>query len=277
MPLLTADDYQRFPTVEPDHRLSYGLLPEQFGELTLPNSPPPHPVVVLIHGGGYRAMYDIGPLGTVAAALADAGYAVWNIEYRRAGNGGEFPNMFLDAGAAADHLREIASEHQLDLDNVVSIGHSAGGHLALWLAGRPRLPKSSRLHRPDPLPIAGVVCLAPIADIAHALENDMSQPALSIVVGSQLPDAENNIRDSSPNDMLPLGVPQIHLVGTEDKQIRANLNSYLDAATVAGDDVELVTLDGAGHFEFVAVESPHWLTVIEALLRLRSAIEASLR
>lgn len=277
MTLLTADDYQRLPTVEPDHRLAYGSLPEQFGELTLPNSSPPHAVIVLIHGGGYQARYDIRPLGTVAAALADAGLAVWSIEYRRAGNGGDFPNMFLDVGAAADHLRAIAGDFRLDLTSVVTIGHSAGGHLALWLAGRRRLPESSRLFSANPLPVAGVVGLAPIADIAHALRYKMSSPALQTVVGSQLPRAEDNVRDSSPNESLPLGIRQIHLVGTEDTQILANAQSYIDAATRAGDDVELVTLEGAGHFEVVAVGSPHWQTVLAAVKGMRKTAEASLQ
>ena len=146
MPRLTPDDYQRFPTVAPDHRYAYGSHPQQFAELTLPPTAPPHPVVILVHGGCYRAMYDLRPLGALAADLADAGFAVWNIEYRRYGNGGEFPRMFLDVATAADHLRLIASEHHLDLERVIAMGHSAGGHLALWLAGRPKIPPESPLY-----------------------------------------------------------------------------------------------------------------------------------
>ena len=161
MTLLTAEDYQRFPTVEPHHRFAYGPHSQQFGELTRPNSPPPHPVIVLIHGGGYREIYDLRPLGTVVAALAAAGFAVWNIEYRRYGNGGDYPQMFLDAGAAADYLPHIAEAHHLDLGRVITMGHSAGGHLALWLATskcQARSPSASRSRfiaslrwRPSPM------------------------------------------------------------------------------------------------------------------------------
>ena len=124
-------------------------------------------------------------MGTVSRALADAGFAVWNIEYRRAGNGGDYPNMFLDVGAAADHLLQIADEHNLDLSGVITIGHSAGGHLALWLAGRHRLTASSPLYSTDPLPIAGVVALAALSDVAFAFERDMGGDPLSLVMGRE--------------------------------------------------------------------------------------------
>ncbi|MCY3779350.1 MAG: alpha/beta hydrolase [Chloroflexi bacterium] len=277
MPLLTAEDYIKFPTVEPGFRYAYDSDPQQFGELTLPRTAPPHPVIVLIHGGGYRDLYDLRPLGSVTQALASEGFAVWNIEYRRAGNGGEFPNMFLDVGAAAEYLRSIADHHSLSLDGVIAIGHSAGGHLALWLAGRGRIATTSAIYSANPLPVAGVVALAPIADIADALDRNMSEPALQLVLGSQLPRTEANLKDTSPAEMLPLGARQIHLVGSEDDLIRENLQRYINAAEDAGDDVELMLLEGAGHFELVAVETPEWQTVIAAVRRLRTTIAVSLQ
>lgn len=276
MSLLTESDYTRLPYAPPDHRYEYGSDTQQFAELYLPDRSPPHPVIVLVHGGGYRDAYNLRPISSVARSLANEGFAVWSIEYRRAGNGGDFPNMFLDASAATDYLREIAEERKLDISQVVSVGHSAGGHLALWLAGRQRLAETSALYRADPLPIAGVVGLAPIADVAHALDHGMSEPALSIVTGSREPHAQANVKDASPTEMLPLDIPQIHLVGTEDNLIRANLESYVTAATSAGDDVELILLDGAGHFEIVAVDAPEWQAVVNAIQRLWTTIERSL-
>ena len=275
-PLLTADDYQLFPAVEPDKRFTYGADPQHFCELTLPRAEPPHPVIVLVHGGGYRDIYDIRPLGQMTQALAGAGFAIWNIEYRRAGNGGDYPNMFLDVGAAADHLRRIADEHALNLDGIITMGHSAGGHLALWLAGRRRIAETSVLFSPDPLPVAGVVALAPIAHIADALDRGMSAPALQVVVGSQSQRAEY-LKDCSPETLLPLAVPQVHIVGSQDHLIRENLGHYINAASDAGDDVELITLEGAGHFELVAVDRPEWQHVTAAAQRLRTMIATKLR
>ncbi len=277
MTLLTAADYSQFAYMEPDRRYSYGDDTQQVAELYLPETPPPHPVIVLAHGGCYYGSYDLRPISSIARALTDEGFAVWNIEYRRAGNGGDFPNMFLDVGAATDRLREIAEEQELDLQHVISIGHSAGGHLALWLAGRKRIATTSALYSADPLPIAGVIGLAPIADIADALERGMCGTALPVVMGSQLPTAEANLKDSSPVELLPLAVPQIHIVGSEDDLIRENLQRYVDAALDAGDDVELIVLEGAGHFELVAVDKPEWQQAVEAIQRLRTTIAGILQ
>ena len=277
MTLLTAADYSQFAYMEPDRRYSYGDDPQQVAELYLPETPSSHPVIVLAHGGCYYESYDLRPISSIARALTDEGFAVWNIEYRRAGNGGDFPNMFLDVGAAADHLREVADEQALRLEGLITVGHSAGGHLALWLAGRQHLSATSAIYTANPLPISGVVGLAPIADIADALDQGMCGAALPVVVGSRLPTAEANLKDISPAAMIPLGIPQIHLVGTEDKLIRTNIQRYVDAAEDSGDDVELITLEGAGHFELVAVESPEWQLAVEAIQRLRRMIAGILQ
>ena len=276
MTLLTAEDYLRFPLLAPDCRYCYGDGPQQFGELFLPESPPPRPVVVLVHGGGYQEKYDLKPVGTIARALANEGFAVWNIEYRRAGNGGDYPNMFLDVGAAADYLHQIADEHGLDLSGVISIGHSAGGHLALWLAGRHRISEASPLYSARALPIAAVAALAPLADVAFAFDTDSGGDALSVVMGREQPSFDAHLRDGSPRELLPLGRPQIHIVGDQDELILSNVRHYLEAAEAAGDEPELILLEGAGHFEVVAVDAPEWQVVLDAIVRLRSAIQAQI-
>lgn len=272
MNLLTADDYQLFPTVEPHHRYAYGEDAQQFGELTLPDSPPPHPLIVLIHGGGYREMYNLRPLGTVVSALAEAGFAVWNIEYRRFGNGGDYPQMFLDVAAAADFVAQIAEAHNLDLSRVISMGHSAGGHLALWLAGRRNIESASPLFVGEPLAIHGVVALAPLAHVTAGAESDLSSDALLAVMGgapSEMPDA---YRNGCPAQLLPLGVAQSIVVGEEDAAMLDNAERYIKAATDAGDDAELIVLPGAGHFEIVAVDAAEWQDVLGALRQLRQRI-----
>ncbi|MCY4020099.1 MAG: alpha/beta hydrolase [Chloroflexi bacterium] len=271
--LLTAEDYIRFPVVEPDYRYSYGKDAQQFGELYLPASAPPHPAIVLIHGGGYQERYDLKPMGSVARALADDGFAVWNIEYRRAGNGGDFPHMFLDVGGAADHLRRLADRHSLDLDSVLSVGHSAGGHLALWLAGRHKAPAASPLYAADSLPIAGVVALAPIADVRFAVEKKLSSDALLLVMGGIPEDVPANYDAGSPRDLLPVGRPQAHIVGTEDVAIMKNVKVYLAAAVSAGDKAQLIEAPRGGHFEIVSTAAPAFRIVRETIRNMRALIK----
>src|SRR5579872_5792979 len=129
-----------------DARLRYGPDPLHFGDLRLPGGTGPHPVVVMVHGGFWRARFNLEYAGHLCAALAALGIATWNVEYRRLGDtGGGWPGTLLDVAAAADHLRTLAAPYHLDLSRVVAMGHSAGGHLALWLAARRRRwPRSWR-------------------------------------------------------------------------------------------------------------------------------------
>ena len=268
MPLLTPDDYQRFPTVKPDQRYAYGSHPQQFGELTLPRTAPPHPVILLIHGGGYREMYDIRPIGGVAKALADVGFAVWSIEYRRHGNGGSFPKMFLDVAAAADYLRQLATRHELDLDRTISMGHSAGGHLALWLAGRKNIERASPLLSQTPLPIRAVLALAPLADIKRFIVEGAGSEALLDVIGGDPASVPSHFRNGSPMELLPLGITQAIIVGDQDSDMLDNARGYVEAAAALGDPAELIVLPQAGHFEVVAVETSAWIDVQRAALSL---------
>ncbi|MCY3832226.1 MAG: alpha/beta hydrolase [Chloroflexi bacterium] len=272
MALLTAEDYQRFPTVTPDHTYAYGAHSQQFGELTLPRAAPPHPLIVLIHGGGYRELYDLKPLGSVVAALADRGFAVWNIEYRRFGNGGDYPQMFLDVSAAADYLPQLAARHELDLSRVISMGHSAGGHLALWLAGRHKIETTSPLFVAEPLAVHGALALAPLADVSHGSESELSSDALLAVMGGTATSAPPAYGNGCPRQLLPLGARQQIIVGSEDKAMLANAQRYADVATSAGDEVDLQVIEGVGHFEIVAVDTDAWAEVRNAAVRLREEL-----
>ena len=274
MALLTPDDYLQFPRAEPQFRYAYGDDPQQFGELTLPKSDPPHPVIVLIHGGCYRSIYNLRPMSGVAAALAETGFAVWNIEYRRHGNGGDFPQMFRDVGQAADFLRQVAAAHELDLTRVISIGHSAGGHLALWLAARSSIEHSSPLQVAAPQPIKAVLALAPLADIRSAYGVGMCGEALRSVMGGSPDAVPAHYRNGSPSEMLPLKLPHVHIVGEEDRGILENTRPFVERAQELGDEARLITLPGAGHFEVVSVTSSAWIHVMEAAMRLHERLNS---
>ena len=174
----------------PALRVRYGAgHAHQFGDLRCPLGPGPHPLVVVVHGGFWLAAYDLQLLRPLCDALCASGYATWNIEYRRIGDaGGGWPGTFLDVAAAADHVRGLASAHHLDLRQVTSLGHSAGGHLALWLAAR-RWLREGELARRSPLALKRAVALAGIGDLRRAWEMGFE------VVGQLLGGAPDDFQD----------------------------------------------------------------------------------
>ncbi len=265
--MLTTDDYMAQPPGRPDLRAPYGAHPDQFGELYLPAGAGPHPPVVLIHGGCWRDQYGLAPLGPLCEALRSAGYAVWSLEYRRLGGGGGWPATFADIAAGADALRRL--DAPLDLGRAVAAGHSAGGHLALWLAARPRLPRTSALWSADPLPIRGVLALAGLADLAAAAGRTLCGTAVPELLGGP-PDARpERYAEASPAALLPLGVPHAHLVGANDTIVPPDyLEAFVAAARAAGDAATLTVLPDAGHFEVVAPAPPAWDALLAALREL---------
>lgn len=267
--LLTVDDYVKLSAVAPVAHLPYGSDAEQFGELYLPQEAGPHPVVLLLHGGCWRAQYGLAPLGNLCRAFTQLGCAVWNLEYRRLGNGGGWPATFYDVATGADHLRQIAYPYGLDLTRIVTVGHSAGGHLALWLAARHRLPASSLLATSNPLPIRGVVSLAGIPDLAVAVAQTICRGAPQELLDALPDQAPERYELASPSALLPLGVPQRLILGLRDHVVPVDVTAqYVAAARHAGDDAQLLTLPDAGHFEIVFPDTFAWAMVKEAVLAL---------
>ncbi len=267
---MTTDDYLRLPPVPAEHRVHYGPDSSQFGDLYLPKRPGPRPVVIVIHGGCWSEPYGLHPLGGLCAALAAQGYAVWSLEYRRLDGGGGWPATFTDVAAGADELRALAVPYALDLTRVVAIGHSAGGHLALWLAGRHRLPRDSELYSRTPLPIHGVVSLAGVPDLAEGARRGLCGAACSEVVGGTRESVPARYAEGSPIELAPLGVPQWHLVGRDDAVIPADYVTACADSLRRHDDVRLEVIPGAGHFELVVPKGDAW----DALLRALKALEA---
>jgi acetyl esterase/lipase len=266
--LLTVDDYMRLPPVPADRRRSYGADPAQFGDLYLPSQPGPHPVVIMLHGGCWRAEYGLAPLGQLCTALAGAGLAVWNVEYRRLGNGGGWPTTFIDVAAGADALRDIAADTGLDLSRVVAVGHSAGGHLALWLAGRRRIPSGSALFAADPLALRGVVSLAGVPDLVEAVKRNICDGACQELVGGQPEVVPERYQDASPLALSPLGIPQWHVIGLDDQSVPADYVQQCVRVAQQYDQVQLDLLPDTGHFELVVPTTAAWMAVRHAVLTL---------
>lgn len=252
MALQTVEEYKRLPSAPADHRYAYGPDASHFADLFLPAAPGPHPVLVLIHGGCWQAAYGLEPLGQLARAITAQDSAVWNIEYRRLGNGGGWPHTLLDAGAALDFLLTIAKAACLDLSRVVTAGHSAGGHLALWLAGRWRLSVHSPLYAPAPLPVHGVISLAGIPDLAAAAREGICGAAVSDLLGGSPQQRTERYAAASPYALTPLGVRHLHIHGEDDEVVPVeSVRRYVSYTRQAGDQAAVLTLPDAGHFELV--------------------------
>jgi acetyl esterase/lipase len=253
-----------------DARIVYGPDPLHFGDIRLPSGPGPHPVVVVVHGGFWRARYDLEHIGHVCAALTKRGLATWNIEYRRIGDaGGGWPGTFHDVANAADYVRTLAPEYKLDLSRVVALGHSAGGHLAMWLAARSRIPAADALFTSNPLPLRGVVSLAGVVDLQQAYALRLSQQVVSDLIGGAPAEYPDRYRSASPAALLPLGLPQILIHGTKDGPVPFQISAdYVRAAQAAGDSATLIALEGAHHFEVIDPSSAEWSAVEQAALSL---------
>ncbi len=251
------------PAPAADYRFTYGSASPQFGDLRLPKGPGPFAVVVVIHGGCWRAEYDLEYMGHVCADLTAAGVATWNIEYRRLDQeGGGWPGTYLDVAGAIDHLRVLAREHPLDLKRVVVTGHSAGGHLTLWAAGRHRLPQNSSLSRPDPLPLAGAVPIAGLTDLSRAGTACDDQSPL-------MRGPQDALSETSPIEMLPLGLPVTIIQGEADEAVPPiQATTYVEAAVRAGDHPKLVLFHDADHFVVIDPHSNVWARVRSEILAL---------
>jgi acetyl esterase/lipase len=250
-------------------RIHYGPLEQQYGEIWLPAALGKHPTIILVHGGAWRGKDGARQTRLMAKDLRDRGFAVWNIEYRTLDDKAGFPSTFLDIGAAADHLGVVAKSYPLDLDRLVVVGHSAGGHLALWLAGRRRIRPESPLYRADAIEIKGVVDLAGPPDLRAGLAFcDLAGGKGTI---AELIDAEKRgfneaVKDTSPAELLPLGLPQALVFGIYDGIMPAYLG-YLYRATAAarGEAVELILVPETGHMELIAPWTPAWSYCLRAI------------
>ncbi|MEO7157191.1 MAG: alpha/beta hydrolase [Vicinamibacterales bacterium] len=267
---ISFEQVAAMPASPPDHRIAYGSAPQQFGHLRLPKGAGPHPTVIFVHGGCYLADYSIAHAGALEQALADSGYAVWSLEYRRVGDpGGGWPGTFQDLARGADHLKTLAVSYALDLRRVVAAGHSAGGNSALWLAARSRIPKASPLWVDQPLSIAGVLALAPAGDFAELHAKKGCGGVMDQLMGGSPASVPDRYRAASPGELLPIGVPQAVIIGGRDQSFNAFGQSYVARARAAGEPhLRVIDVADAGHFDVIAPGTPTWTIVLNALQQL---------
>lgn len=262
---VSADEHRTKP--EKMH-LSYGEDPDNFGILHLPEGDGPHPVVVMVHGGGWLEEHDLSYFEPLAESLVDEGVAVWNIEYRRVGGTGGWPTTLADVDNATEALATSVQEAaggRLDLDRVHIAGHSAGGHLAAWIVGRHTLPPDAPGAQPRIRP-ASATLMAGVLDLSLAATAGHDGFVRGLLDG--MPDDHpDRYSVASPIEHLPVGLPVTAIHGTADQTVDpVQSRAYVAAAQAAGDPAELHLLDGVGHGDFGNVDSPAWHAAEQIIL-----------
>jgi acetyl esterase/lipase len=248
----------------PAPAVRYGDHPDQVANLHTPAADGgPWPVVVLLHGGFWRYGWDRTLMTPLARELAAQGFLAWNVEYRRVGQeGGGWPGTLLDVAAALDALAHV---EQADISRVAVVGHSAGGHLALWLAARDRLPAGAPGAGPRIRP-GFAVSLAGVTDLARGAEDGLGSGACAALVGGSPEEMPERYAVVSPLALVPLGVPQLLVHGSRDDVVPPSQSSaYAVAARAAGDDIELIELADADHFDVIEPSHTAWALVGERL------------
>jgi acetyl esterase/lipase len=260
------------PAPPADVRVAYGPDPEMFGDLRLPAGPGPHPVMVVLHGGCWRAENDLVHISHLSEALRDLDLATWTVEYRRVGNpGGGWPGTFQDIVAGANHLVDIAEDFELDLDRVFLLGHSAGGHLALWLATQAAAPAGLIDAPPLRIGFRSLIGLAGIADLRTFSEGDRyCNRAVAPLVGGTPEEVPDRYAAVDPMARPAPELPVLFIHGALDSHVPvAQPESYQRRAEALDQRVRLHLLADAGHFDLIAPFSRAWPTV-------RDLIEAAL-
>lgn len=272
--IMTWDDLLSRPRPAPTHTIIWGEGATDVADLWLPDGAGPHAVVLMVHGGCWqKAIADRSLMSWAAEDLRNRGMAVWNIEYRGVDEtGGGYPGTFSDVARAADALRAQAATHNLDLGRVAAFGHSAGGHLALWLAGRARLPATSPLRMDAPLPLVGVVNsggLADLADSVRVTDRSCLADIYNKLVGEISPIRADVLSDTSPAKLLPLRVPQVSVNGHRDRIAPPVLGeTWARKARAAGDNASVEVVLDTGHVELIAPGSKAWEVQATALSRM---------
>jgi acetyl esterase/lipase len=255
---VSAEDILSQPPPPPDQRVAYGSDTNQFLEVRLPSGKGPHPVVLNIHGGFWRAKYDLAHAGHLCDALRRAGAAVFNVEYRRVGNdGGGWPGTFADIRSAFAYVRQEYSRFHLDPKRLAVMGHSAGGQLALCLAAHESSLKQA-------------ISLAGVVDLKQAYTLHLSKDAVVEFMGGKPSEVPEHYREADPMELRIPGARQWLLHGMEDDTVPpAFSRDYADQKKKRGERVELVEIAHAGHYDLIDPRS-------EAFKKVKAAVFSAL-
>ncbi|MDQ2797195.1 MAG: alpha/beta hydrolase [Actinomycetota bacterium] len=241
-------------------KIAYGADRSQFGELSRPRNPRHTGTIVIIHGGFWQAQYGLALGRPLAADLVERGFTCWNLEYRRVGNGGGWPTTLEDVAAGIDHLTEL----DLDTTRVVAVGHSAGGQLAVWAAGRTKLPARAPGASPR-VQLTGVVAQAGVLDLAVAAETGVGSGAPQQLVGGTPAAVPERYRVADPIEAVPLAAPVFCLHSHSDQNVPfAQSSAYVAAAEQAGGAARLHETQG-DHFTLIDTSSAAWAAARDGL------------
>jgi len=248
------DDILQLPSPKADSRITYGSEANQFVDLRLPKAKGPRPLMVNIHGGFWRAKYDLEHAGHLCAALTAKGIATANLEYRRVGNaGGGWPGTFADIRAGFQFLLQNAPKYDLDVKRVAVMGHSAGGQLALCLAAREAGAKA-------------VVSLAGVVDLQRAYQLHLSNDAVVEFLGGTPAEVPDHYREADPMK-LTVRAQQWLIHGSADDTVPLDFSrDYVKTKRAEKEDVQLVEIAGAGHFDLIDPRAAAWKEVERAVI-----------
>jgi acetyl esterase/lipase len=255
---MPPDDILTVPPPPADARIAYDTDANQFGEIRVPKSKSPFPVVMNIHGGFWRAKYDLAHAGHLCAALTAKGLATWNIEYRRVGNpGGGWPGTFEDVRNAYRFIPQIAKKYGLDADKVLVMGHSAGGELALCLAA----------HDPS---VKRVVSLAGVVDLQQAWELHLSNDAVVEFLGGTPKTVPEHYHEADPMQLsVDRATVQWLIHGAGDDVVPSNFSrNYAEQKKSRSEDVHYLEISTAGHFDLIDPRASAWTKVQDTVLHM---------
>ena len=253
---MPGDDILSLAPPPADERVPYGSDAHQFGDLRLPKGNGPHPVVINIHGGFWRNEYDLTHAGHLCAALTAKGVATWNLEYRRVGDeAGGWPGTFSDITNGYRFIAQLPKRYHLDAEKVVVMGHSAGGQLALCLAGHQASVKRA-------------ISLAGVVDLRRAWDLHLGTNAVVEFLGGPLDQVPEHYHEADPTH-LELKAEQWLFHGLEDDVVPPPFSrDYCDQKKRKKENVHLVEIAKAGHFELIDPRSTAWPQIEQTVLRL---------